>query len=250
MAKMLGALLQLQLVERQLAHVRGRLKSRQNAVAAQQHRIDQLQEEHKALLERATNRRMSADRHELDLKTREQQVLRLRGTLNTVKTNKEYSAILTQINTLKADNAKIEEEALRIIQEVEAIKATAGEAKAKVEAEEQRMQEIQKTSSEEVARLTKMLEDLTVRRAEAAKAVPTDALAYFDRIAEQYEGEAMAVIEIHGKKPPHDYICGGCYMGLNAEHANALRVRDEIRTCDNCKRILYLEPEAEKARSR
>ena len=118
MAKMLGALLQLQLVERQLAHVRGRLKSRQNAVAAQQHRIDQLQEEHKALLERATNRRMSADRHELDLKTREQQVLRLRGTLNTVKTNKEYSAILTQINTLKADNAKIEEEALKIIQEV------------------------------------------------------------------------------------------------------------------------------------
>ena len=39
-------------------------------------------------------------------------------------------------------------------------------------------------------------------------------------------------------------------MSLNAEHANALRVRDEIRTCDNCKRILYLEPEAEKARTR
>jgi predicted nucleic acid-binding Zn-ribbon protein len=31
-------------------------------------------------------------------------------------------------------------------------------------------------------------------------------------------------------------------MTLNAEHANALRVRDEIRKCDNCGRILYLEP--------
>jgi predicted nucleic acid-binding Zn-ribbon protein len=57
----------------------------------------------------------------------------------------------------------------------------------------------------------------------------------------------MAAIEIHGKRPPHDYVCGGCYMSLNAEHVNALRTRDEIRTCDNCGRILYLEAEAEKS---
>jgi predicted nucleic acid-binding Zn-ribbon protein len=31
-------------------------------------------------------------------------------------------------------------------------------------------------------------------------------------------------------------------MSLSAEHANALRVRDEIRTCNNCGRILYMEP--------
>ena len=201
MGNMLNAMLQLQSIQRQLTHVKGRLKSRQNAVAAQQHRIDQLREEYKALQDKATSRRMAADRLELDLRSRDQKVLKLRTTLNTVKTNKEYSALLTQINTLKADNAKHEDEALKIIQEVEAIKATADAAKAKVEAEEKRLSEVQKTSSEEVARLTKMLEDLTGQRAEAAKAVPADALAYFDRIADQYDGEAMAVIEVHGKKP-------------------------------------------------
>ncbi len=34
-------------------------------------------------------------------------------------------------------------------------------------------------------------------------------------------------------------------MSLNAEHANALRTRDEIRTCDICGRILYLANDAE-----
>jgi predicted nucleic acid-binding Zn-ribbon protein len=38
-------------------------------------------------------------------------------------------------------------------------------------------------------------------------------------------------------------------MSLNAEHANALATRDEIRTCDNCGRILYLELKAEKAKA-
>jgi len=42
-------------------------------------------------------------------------------------------------------------------------------------------------------------------------------------------------------------VCGGCYMSLNAEHANVLRTRDEIRTCDNCKRILYMEAQPQGA---
>jgi predicted nucleic acid-binding Zn-ribbon protein len=34
--------------------------------------------------------------------------------------------------------------------------------------------------------------------------------------------------------------CGACFMGLNIEHVNALRGRDEIRRCNSCNRILYL----------
>lgn len=29
-------------------------------------------------------------------------------------------------------------------------------------------------------------------------------------------------------------------MGLNIEHLNALRGRDEVRRCNSCNRILYL----------
>jgi hypothetical protein len=72
-------------------------------------------------------------------------------------------------------------------------------------------------------------------------------LAVFDRIAGNYDGDAMDAIEFQGSKPPYEFICGGCYMSLTAEHVNALRTKDEIRTCDNCRRILYLEPQADGA---
>ena len=241
MGKMLDALHQLQTIERQLAHVRDRLKTRRSAVASQERRIEQFRADWQGLHDKGLTRRKDADRLELDLKGREDQVSRLRGQLNTVKTNKEYAAILTQINTLKADNARIEEEALKIMQEVDAIKAEAEKVDVQIETEQKRLGEIQQNNAEEIKRLDAMMQELTAQRTEAAKAVPSEALASFDRIASSYDGNAMAVIEVQGKKPPYEYTCGGCFMSLNAEHANALRTRDEIRHCDNCGRILYME---------
>jgi predicted nucleic acid-binding Zn-ribbon protein len=245
MAKMLEALLHLQSVERELSTIRGRLRSRKNAVLAQQARLDQLNATHTALHDKYLTRRKDGDRLALDLKAREDQVAKFRTALNSAKTNKEYAAILTQINTLKADNAKMEEEALRVLQDADAVKVQADEAAKQVEAEKNRLVEIQRISAEEVTRLTALMEELRAKRSEAAGHAPSPALAIFDRIASNYDGHAMAVIEIQGSKPPHEYICGGCHMSLTAEHVNALRTKDEIRTCDNCGRILYLEPQAE-----
>ena len=105
--------------------------------------------------------------------------------------------------------------------------------------------ETRQASQQDVVRLKGMLTELTDKRSEAAVAVPPEIMAVFDRIAGNYDGDAMAVVERHGKKPPHSYVCGGCFMSLSAEHFNALQVRDEIRTCDNCGRILYLERETQ-----
>jgi predicted nucleic acid-binding Zn-ribbon protein len=245
MVKMLESLLNLQSVERQLVVVRGRLASRKNAVLAQQNKLNQLEADHNALSDRHISRRKDADRISLDLKVKEEHVAKLRGFLNAAKTNKEYAAILTQINTYKADNAKTEEGVLKIMQDADTVKADIEKLQQHIDSEKARLVEIEQTSAAEVAKLTAMMEDLSAKRTQAAKAVPQTVLNIFDRLTENHDGEAMAVVEIHGRKPPLEYICGGCYMSLSAEHANALRTRDEIRTCDNCGRILYLEPQAE-----
>jgi predicted nucleic acid-binding Zn-ribbon protein len=221
------------------------LGRQKNAVAVQERRIEQLQGEWNDRNDRNLHRRADAERLELDLAQKDEQVAKLRAALNTAKTNKEYAAILTQINTSKADNAKYEEQALAILADVEAIRAVTDELKQKIEAETAKLDAIRSRSNAEIARLDALASQITTERDEAAQNVPEKALALFDRVAESYDGEAMAAIEVRGKKPPHTYVCGGCYMSLNAEHANALRVRDEIRTCGNCGRILFLEWQTE-----
>jgi len=243
MGPVLQALLHLQTIEQQRMDVRRRLRTRRMAVMTQQKRIDDVRAEHQALMERSRDRRKEADGIELELRTHAQEVEKLRAALNQAKTNKEYAALLTQINSLKADDAKLEEDGLKIIQEADTIRAEAEQVSEKVAAEEARLADIEKSNAEQIRKLEAMMDELDSRRAEAVKEVPAEALAVFERIAENYDGEAMAAIEIHGKKPPHDYVCGGCFMTLTAEHANALRTRDQVRTCDNCGRILYIQAE-------
>ena len=43
--------------------------------------------------------RIQADRLELELKSRDEHIEKLRGHLNLARTNKEYSALLTELNT-------------------------------------------------------------------------------------------------------------------------------------------------------
>jgi len=249
MGNRLEALLRLQAIERQLAEVRERLRIRKSGVVSQQRRLEQLQEEFEALHKKAMLRRKDGDMLDLGLKEKEEHVSKLRVTLNSTRTNKEYAAILTQINTLKADNAKVEEEALKVMQEADEITAEAKGVGEQMAQAQQHLDEIKRVSQEEITRLNGMLEELNAKRAEAAEGISHGDLVVFNRIAETYDGQAMAPIEIHGKKPPYDYVCGGCFMALNAEHANVLQTRDEIRTCDNCGRILYLASETEQSRT-
>jgi len=240
MGQMLAAMLKLQSMERQLAQVRRRLKSRLNAVAMQQRKIDQRRSEWQILHDSTMAQRARSDSLGVDMAAKDERVARLRTSLNTAKTNKEYAAILTEMNTFKADNAKIEEDALTVLQQIEQLEGEAKKIEDDIAVEDQRLTEVQAKSQGEVDRLNAMIADLTAKRDTAAQDVKPETLTAFNRVAEQYDGEAMAEIEIQGRKPPFSYVCGGCYMTLNAEHANALRTRDEIRTCDNCGRVLYI----------
>lgn len=241
MGKTLEAMCTLQVIERQLADVRRRFSSSSAAVSVQQKQVDELRHRFQALHDETLALQKSAGAVELELKSREEDVGRLRQSLNSAKTNKEYAAALTQLNTLKADNSKLEDKALKLMQEVDQVRAQAKEVEEQIAEAEKRFERIRQVSSEETARFQKMLDDLQARRMSAAEAVPTKPLSVFDRIATIRDGDVMAKIEVIGKKPPYQYICGGCNMSITAEHANALRTRDEIRFCDCCGRILYIQ---------
>ncbi|MBN1556437.1 MAG: hypothetical protein JXA11_16980 [Phycisphaerae bacterium] len=242
MGPVITALEKLQAIERDLSQVRRRKKARMRAVKAQEARIEKHKLERDSLHQTAIERRKQADDLELTLRQNEEHIDKLRVTLNAAKTNKEYAALLTQINTQKADNAKFEEQALKVLGEVDGLKAQVAETDKHIEQEESRLTEINAGSAEEIEKLDTMLTKLQTQRDEAAGALPESILALFDRLSGQYDGEALAKVEVSGRRAPYTYTCGGCFMSLNAEHANALRTRDEVRQCDNCQRILYIDP--------
>jgi hypothetical protein len=79
-------------------------------------------------------------------------------------------------------------------------------------------------------------------RDEAADAVPARARDLFERIADRYEGEAMAAIARPNPRN-EEYVCTACHISLVPDLYNRLHVRDEPMLCPSCGRLLYIPDE-------
>jgi predicted nucleic acid-binding Zn-ribbon protein len=126
---------------------------------------------------------------------------------------------------------------------VEARKKTLADREEAVQQEAQRLAAFNSQVAQAQNSFTDRLASLEHRRSAAARNLDAKARELFNRISERYEGEVMAkVVQVHPRR--QEFLCEGCNMSLAAERANALLTRDELITCDNCGRILYMSRES------
>lgn len=240
MGSVLDALHHLQEIELQLAEVRQRVKVKLQAVRAQEKRMASLTAEVDAKRKSIRDKQVEADRLGLDIKSIEERMSKLRGALNTSKTNKEYSTVLLELNTMKADCAKIEERALTIMSEIDSAKKVVQQEEARLADEQTRLDEVRKAAHDYEQQVADRLNTLTREREQASAAVPATVLGIFGRVAEKHEGQAMALVNRTNPRR-EEFVCSGCNMGVTLQQVNAIISRDEPIFCNICGRILYLE---------
>jgi predicted nucleic acid-binding Zn-ribbon protein len=233
------ALLALFKIDRDLNQLRVGLENVQKDQKRQQNKIAQLNQD--LTNQENAHKKLAAETavRELDMKTRQEHIEKMRASLNNTKTNKEYSAILVQISAEKNEVSKIETALLEQMTQLETLGKTLEGLRQQITGEQQVLAKIESEHADKVNNLNSQINALKTRRDEAAGHVPPDALRQYDRVSQKYPGDAMAPIEFD-ESDMDSISCGSCYMGLNVEHVNALRGRDTIRRCDSCNRILYL----------
>jgi hypothetical protein len=182
---------------------------------------------------------VQADRLELELNTREEEIDKYRASLNKAKTNKEYASILTQLNTTKADNSKIENQVLDFMNDIEADKAECEKIEQEIEEQKQTLEKVRRESEQQAEKYQQEIEQIQKEWDKAASEIPSEVLDVFKKVADTYDGEAIANIEEQQGNPPV-YTCGACFMGVPVENANMLMTKDEIVHCPNCTRILVI----------
>jgi len=106
MGPVLNALVELQSIENRLRVVKAKLTRCRRKVIIQENQVRALQSAVEAKKEEIQLTKVQSDSLELELKTRDEEIAKLRAHLNTAKTNKEYASVLTRLNTTKADNSK------------------------------------------------------------------------------------------------------------------------------------------------
>jgi len=239
MSSLLIGLTKLQSVENRLRAAKAKLTRCRRSVIVQENRIRSEQNALEAKKEEVQLTKIQNDRLELELKTRDQQIAKFRAALNGAKTNKEYAALLTQLNTTKADNSKIETQILELMKVIEVDEAECNDIKQGIESQKQQLEKVRKEAEVSSEKLQKEVEEIQIEWNEAAEVVPAESLEIFKRVADTYDGEAVVEVEEQGGKSAV-FSCSGCFMGITTESVNMLMTRDDIIRCPNCTRILVL----------
>ena len=247
MGPVLNGLVKLQSIENRLRAVKAKLARCRRNVIIQENQVRSLQNALKAKKEEIQLTRVQSDRLELELRSRDEAIARLRAVLNAVKTNKEYASVLTQLNTTKADNSKIETQILELMRDIEADETECGQIQEQIDEQKQKLERTRKEAELLAIGYQRQIEEIQAEWDSQAQTIPSEALQVFKRVAETYDGQAVAVIEQQGGRVPakrgsstEAYSCGGCFMGITAETVNLLMTKDDIMRCPNCTRILVL----------
>lgn len=191
--------------------------------------IDQL----KQTLEEAERSRRASEGRLAELTEKQK---KYQTQLMAVKNSREYGAMLNEIDQVKRALKEAEDEVVGYMETIESSRQELTEREGKLpgETEEHEMtlsgwRETQKQIDAELAAIES-------ETAAIEKTFPPKKLAEFFRLVERKGGRAV-VQAIGGS-------CSACHVRLRPALYQALRLSDEVVTCDSCKRILYYQDNA------
>lgn len=231
---------QLFLVDQQVRGLSSGLNSAKRRHVAQQRKLEQLEQQHSELDEQVRHATAHATTLEKESQEIDTRVTAQRDKMNTVTSNKEYSALLIEVNTLKIEHGKKEEEALIEMERKDRMQGELDELAATRDVQIKLTQGADEAVNQRQADVGDRLDELTKERDAALAQVPDDATAIFELAAEAHDGEAMAVI-VEENRRRMEYSCGGCYMAIPLERLNTVMVnQEELVVCPTCSRILYV----------
>lgn len=196
-----------------------------------------------AAAETAAHDRRTAEAAMADAQTK---LKRYQQQINTVTTQREYGALLQEIDTVKAQIAQHEEAGLGALERHE-------RAQSDLATRREGFQDLDQRYAEELARweaekpgVASQVAALKAEVKALRERLPRSVSAQFDRIRERYQGTALAAVRHveRGPRGQQQWHCGACMYRVRPQAVVEIQNSEALMLCESCKRILYLEGSA------
>ncbi|MFO7785254.1 MAG: zinc ribbon domain-containing protein [Thermodesulfobacteriota bacterium] len=151
--------------------------------------------------------------------------------LSNIKSNKEYTAALKEIESLNKKKALLEDRIIRHIEEMELVADRCRQNKEQLEALKERFEQERKETQEELLGLEKELAKLNKKRSGISAKADPQFLRQYQLVRERLGSHAVSPV-IGG-------VCRTCNMGIPPQMFNELMKCEELTSCPHCNRIVY-----------
>jgi uncharacterized protein len=185
-----------------------------------------------------------ADATRKDLRTKEKDLevitakrAKAEARLWEVKNNVEYSAVLSEIETIKQEKAHGEEEILGLMELQERLAAETREGEARLKAREEQARQDEAVVKKKLEAVETELAALRADRDSRARELPRPLLADYAKILKARAGVAVASVNSAA-------ICGGCRVAIRPQAIQELKAARALMICDSCGRYLYWQESA------
>jgi predicted nucleic acid-binding Zn-ribbon protein len=183
---------------------------------------------------------------EAALQDAQEKLKKYQQQINRVTTQREYGALLQEIDTVKAQMSREEEQALSSLEHHEqAQKELAALREGFREVEERYAAEMSRWESEK-PEIARQAADLRGQIADLKQRLPRHLVLQFERILDRYPTSAVAPvrpIERPGRTQ-REWHCAACNYRVRPQVVVEIHNGSSLVQCDSCKRILFLEEQA------
>lgn len=175
-----------------------------------------------------TRKRLESELQDLEAKRS-----RYKGQLMEVKTNKEYTAMLHEIETVEREIRSREDRILEEMERAETLQATVKREEGVFREAEQRDEAERKRLAGRQAELERRTATRESERDAVAAELPEDVRETYQRVV-KLRGSGVAAAR--------DEMCQACRVKLQPQVYVDVKRNDGLLRCPSCNRILYYEP--------
>jgi len=177
------------------------------------------------------NQQKERRNREGDLQSIEAKIVKYQAQLMEVKTNKEYTAMLHEIEAVKSEQDAVDTKILQAMEAVDILETEIKRKESSLAEEAKRVVGAQAALQSEREVLESRRGTLEVERRETEAQIPSELVAEFIRVSRSRGGLAVARVV--------DGLCQGCSVRIQPRIVQQVRRNEEIFRCDSCKRFLY-----------
>lgn len=155
--------------------------------------------------------------------------------LPSVKTNKEYTALLAEVEAIKQKVTAMEDQELGIMESLEAREKELPGLKAEYKEEEAKFNQYKAQKEAEKARIEKDLDEALRKREEILKSIDPKLARHYEKVM-KLRGD-HAVVQLAG------HTCQGCFQQILPQLVIEIKAGEKVFECIHCSRFLYWVPE-------
>jgi len=213
------------------------LSAKKNSLPEKLQKIDEEFQRFKESISQSAMRyeKLKTQREENELKVKKisEAMARSKEKLLDVKTNKEYQAMLKEIETAETSLGELESQIIILMEEMDELSAQVKQDQETLKQAEKNYLDDEKIIEEKLSSVDAESDEWNRKRLALQKNIPEDLLALYEKIRKRNQG--VGVI------PVWKAVCSGCHMNIPPQLYNELQRSSDLLSCPSCHRIMYFQ---------